>query len=154
MTQPDRFQRRYSAKTKPLSESEFTCCVFLAERTKAVCVSWTHVLYHTEKINRAEGERTFLEVTEQVYKFARRHRDDEQFTMACFLVFAKDSGFLRATNYSIYVIKATLTRMPIGGWTDKEAVVHTHDGILLSRKDEHTGVGSNEVDEPTACYTE
>ena len=74
--------------------------------------------------------------------------------MACFLVFAKDSGFLRATNYSIYVIKATLTRMPIGGWTDKEAVVHTHDGILLSHKDEHTGVGSNEVDEPRACYTE
>ena len=36
----------------------------------------------------------------------------------------------------------------------KEAVVHTHDGILLSRKDEHIGVGSNEVDEPRACYTD
>ena len=62
--------------------------------------------------------------------------------------------FLRATNYSIYVIKATLTWMPIDRWMGKEAVVHTHDGILLSRKDEHIGVGSNEVDEPRACYTE
>ena len=37
---------------------------------------------------------------------------------------------------------------------DKEAVVHTCNGILLSHKKESIWVSSNEVDEPTAYYTE
>ena len=37
---------------------------------------------------------------------------------------------------------------------DKEAVVHVHNGILLSHKKEHLWVSSNEVDEPRAYYTE
>ena len=37
---------------------------------------------------------------------------------------------------------------------DKKVAVHIHNGILLSYKKEHIWVGSNEVDEPTAYYTE
>ena len=36
---------------------------------------------------------------------------------------------------------------------DKEAVIHTYDGILLSHKKEHIWVSSND-DEPRAYYTE
>ena len=39
-------------------------------------------------------------------------------------------------------------------WMDKEVVVNTHNGILLSHKKEHLWVSSNEVDEPRAYYTE
>ena len=37
---------------------------------------------------------------------------------------------------------------------DKEVVVHIHNGMLLSYKKEHIWGSSNEVDEPTAYYTE
>ena len=37
---------------------------------------------------------------------------------------------------------------------DKEVVVHIHKGILLSYKNEHIWVSSNEVNEPGAHYTE
>jgi len=37
---------------------------------------------------------------------------------------------------------------------DKEDVVHIHNEIVLSHKNEHIWVSSNEVDEPTAYYTE
>ena len=37
---------------------------------------------------------------------------------------------------------------------DKEVVVHVYNGILLSHKQEHIWVNSNEVDEPRAYYTE
>ena len=37
---------------------------------------------------------------------------------------------------------------------DKDAVVHIHDGILLSHEKEHIGVRSNEVDEPRVYDTE
>ena len=37
---------------------------------------------------------------------------------------------------------------------EKEAVVHIHNGVLLSYKKEHIWVSSNEVDETGACYTE
>ena len=37
---------------------------------------------------------------------------------------------------------------------DKKAVVHIHNGVLLSYKKEHIWVSSNEVDEPGAYYTE
>ena len=40
--------------------------------------------------------------------------------------------------------------MSIDRWMDKEVVVHTHNGILLSHKKEHIWVSSNEVDEPRA----
>ena len=33
---------------------------------------------------------------------------------------------------------------------DKEVVVHVYNGILLSHKQEHIWVNSNEVDEPRA----
>ena len=44
--------------------------------------------------------------------------------------------------------------MSIDRWIDKEMMVHTHNGILLSHKKEHIRVSSNEVDEPGAYYTE
>ena len=37
---------------------------------------------------------------------------------------------------------------------DKEAVVYTHNGLLLSYKKEHIWVSSNEVDELRDYYTE
>ena len=37
---------------------------------------------------------------------------------------------------------------------DREAVVHTYDGLLLCYKKEHISVSSNETDEPGAYYTE
>ena len=37
---------------------------------------------------------------------------------------------------------------------DKEAVVHTYNGILLSHEKERVWVSSNEVDETRAYYTE
>ena len=44
--------------------------------------------------------------------------------------------------------------MSIDRRMDKEAVVHTYNGILLSHKKECIRVRSNEVDEPRAYYTE
>ena len=44
--------------------------------------------------------------------------------------------------------------MSIDIWMGKEAMLHTHNGILLSHKKEHIWVSSNEVDEPRAYYTE
>ena len=44
--------------------------------------------------------------------------------------------------------------MSIDRWMDKEVVVHIHNGILLSHKKEHIWVGSNEVGEPRAYYSE
>ena len=38
-------------------------------------------------------------------------------------------------------------------WMDKEVVVHTHNGILLSHKKEHIWVSSKEVDEPITYHT-
>ena len=37
---------------------------------------------------------------------------------------------------------------------DKEAVVHIHHGILLSRQKEFIWISSNEMDETGAHYTE
>ena len=37
---------------------------------------------------------------------------------------------------------------------DKEVVIHTHNGILLSYKKEHIWISSKEVDEPRPYYTE
>ena len=44
--------------------------------------------------------------------------------------------------------------MSIDGGVDKEAVVHTHSGILLSHEKVLIWVSSNKVDEPKASYTE
>ena len=44
--------------------------------------------------------------------------------------------------------------MSISRWMDKEAVVHIHNGLLLSYKKEFIWVNSNEVDETGAYYTE
>ena len=38
--------------------------------------------------------------------------------------------------------------MSIDRWIDKEVVVHKHNGILLSHKEEPIWVSSDEVDEP------
>ena len=46
------------------------------------------------------------------------------------------------------------TQMSINRWMDKEAVVNTYNGIVLSHKKEHIWVSSNKVDEPRAYYTE
>ena len=37
---------------------------------------------------------------------------------------------------------------------DEAAVLRVHDGTLLGCTEGHTGVGSNEVGEPRAYYTE
>ena len=44
--------------------------------------------------------------------------------------------------------------MSVDRWMDKEIVVHTHSGILLSYKKECIWVSSNEVDETRAYYTQ
>ena len=44
--------------------------------------------------------------------------------------------------------------MAIGRWKDKEVVAHIHNGILLSYKNEHIWVSSNEVDDPRVYNTE
>ena len=44
--------------------------------------------------------------------------------------------------------------MSIDRKMDKAAVVHIHNGILLSHKKERVCFSSNEVDEPRAYYTE
>ena len=46
------------------------------------------------------------------------------------------------------------TQMFIGRWMDKEAVVCIYNGILCSHKKEHIWASSNEMDEPTAYYTQ
>ena len=46
------------------------------------------------------------------------------------------------------------TSMSIGRRMDKKAVVHIHNGILLSYLKECIWIGSNEVDETGAYYTE
>ena len=38
-------------------------------------------------------------------------------------------------------------------WMDREVVVHIHNEILLSDKEEHIWVSSKEVDEPRTYYT-
>ena len=44
--------------------------------------------------------------------------------------------------------------MSISRQTDKEVVVHMHDGKLLNYKKVHIWVSSNEVDETGVYYTE
>ena len=44
--------------------------------------------------------------------------------------------------------------MSVDRWMDKGAVVHIHNGILLSHKKECIWVSSNEVDELKAYYAE
>ena len=46
-----------------------------------------------------------------------------------------------------------VTQMSIDRQMDKEVMVHTHSGILLSYKKECIWVSTNEVDEPRAYYT-
>ena len=44
--------------------------------------------------------------------------------------------------------------MSISRWMDKKAVVHIHNGVLLSHLKEYIWISSNEVDETGAYYTE
>ena len=44
--------------------------------------------------------------------------------------------------------------MSISRWMDKKAVVHIHNGVLLCHYKEYIWIGSNEVDETGAYYTE
>ena len=44
--------------------------------------------------------------------------------------------------------------MSISRWMDKKAVVHIHNGVLLSRKKEFIWISSDEMDETGADYTE
>ena len=37
--------------------------------------------------------------------------------------------------------------MPISRWMDKKAVVHIHNGVLLSHEKEYIWISSNEMDE-------
>ena len=46
------------------------------------------------------------------------------------------------------------TWMSISRWMDKKAVVHIHNGVLLSHKKEFIWISFNEVDETGADYTE
>ena len=53
-----------------------------------------------------------------------------------------------------YQVKDPDVKVRLDRWVDKETRVCTHNGILLNHIKEHIGVSSNEVDEPTAYYTE
>ena len=44
--------------------------------------------------------------------------------------------------------------MSISRWMDKKAVVHIHNGVLLSRKKEFIWISSDEMDETGADHTE
>ena len=44
--------------------------------------------------------------------------------------------------------------MSISRWMDKKAVVHIHNGVLLSHEKEYIWISSNEMDETGADYTE
>ena len=44
--------------------------------------------------------------------------------------------------------------MSISRWMDKKAVVHIHNGVLLSHQKEYIWISFNEVDETGADYTE
>ena len=46
------------------------------------------------------------------------------------------------------------TKMSISRWMDKKAVVHIHNGVLLSHEKEYIWISSNKVDETGADYTE
>ena len=58
----------------------------------------------------------------------------------------------RSTVYNSQDMEAT--QMPISRWMDKKAVVHIHNGVLLSHYKEYLWISSNEVDETGAYYTE
>jgi len=58
---------------------------------------------------------------------------------------------------TVYNIPGHGSNLDVHWQTDgscKEAVIHTHNGILLSYKKECISVNSNEVDETGAHYTE
>ena len=57
-----------------------------------------------------------------------------------------------STIYNNQEMEATL--MSINRGTDKEAVVHIYNGILLSHKKDHIWVSSSEVNEPRDYYTQ
>ena len=42
----------------------------------------------------------------------------------------------------------------IDRWTDKENVVHIHNGILLRHRKEQNWVICSDVNEPIVCHTE
>ena len=44
--------------------------------------------------------------------------------------------------------------MSISRWMDKKAMVHIHNGVLLSHQKEYIWISSNEVDETGADSTE
>ena len=44
--------------------------------------------------------------------------------------------------------------MSISRWMDKKAVVHIHNGVLLSHEKEYIWISSDEMDETGAYYTE
>ena len=56
------------------------------------------------------------------------------------------------TNYNSLNMEASW--MSFGRWMDKEAVVHIHNGLLLSYEKERIWISSNEVGEPRAHCTE
>ena len=58
----------------------------------------------------------------------------------------------RSTVYNSQDMETTW--MCISRWMDKKAVVHIHNGVLLSHHKEYIWISSNEVDETGADYTE
>ena len=54
----------------------------------------------------------------------------------------------------IYNSQNTEAKMSTERWMDKEAVAHTHNGILISHKKEQIWVSSSDVDKPRACHKE
>ena len=61
---------------------------------------------------------------------------------------------LSISKTPISVIKHNLLKKPVFKWMDKEAELHTHNGILLVHKKESIWVSSGEADESRAYYTE
>ena len=73
-------------------------------------------------------------------------------------IYPKETKIEKDTCISLFTAAlfaiARTQKQPRCPLTDKEVVVHIHNGILLSHKKEHIWVGSNEADEPRAYYTE
>ena len=73
-------------------------------------------------------------------------------------IYPKETKIEKDTCISLFTAAlfaiARTQKQPRCPLTDKEVVVHIHNGILLSHKKEHIWVNSNEVDEPRAYYTE
>ena len=60
----------------------------------------------------------------------------------------------KSTVYNTVAQHMETTCMCIYKWMDKEEVVHTHNGIVLSQKKERNNAICSNMDGPRECHTE